>query len=102
MKVKGWNNGSPRPSGAGYGIRISKADRDACFKKTWTHVEIEIPGAGTISATLSPSFWRECCEIRNKHIGQWLIRKTLVPWRKNSVPAVHLTHLASNRFRLHV
>lgn len=38
MIVSGWNNGSPNNrTGAGYGIRISKDDRD----EEWDSVEIE-------------------------------------------------------------
>jgi hypothetical protein len=38
--VTAWNNGKWSCTGAGYGIRISKRDRDECFEKDWEHVII--------------------------------------------------------------
>ncbi len=42
MKVTGWSNGSPSASGAGYGLRISAADRDRYFDRSWSEVSIEL------------------------------------------------------------
>jgi len=43
MIVSGWNNGSPNNrTCAGYGIRISKKDRDKYFRREWDSVEIEL------------------------------------------------------------
>lgn len=43
MIVSGWNNSSPNNrTGARYGIRISKKDRDKYFCREWNFVEIEL------------------------------------------------------------
>jgi len=100
LKATAWNNGSPRPSGAGYGIRISKTDRDSFFVKTWNTVQINVPGVGTIQASLSKSFWKNCCEIRSKSIGRWLMMRGLASWKRNFPPAVQLVYLGGTRFML--
>lgn len=102
MKVASWSNGSPNnATGAGYSVRISKHDRAAHFNKAWNHVEVDIPGAGKIVASLSPTFWTTCPEIRNKEIGKWLLRCGLAPWPKGLPPSVNLTKIRGNRFKLH-
>ena len=101
MNVTTWNNGKQKGSDSVYGVRISKQDRDAHFNKIWTHVEIDIPGAGTIKANLSKSFWGTCLEIRSRHIGKWLISNSLAPWPKGSPHIVKLTKIRGNKFRLH-
>ena len=58
MRVTGWSNGEPRPSGAGYGVRLAGHDRDEYFDPGWQEV-IVTPGRGeTVSVALSRSFWR--------------------------------------------
>ena len=43
MIVVGWNNGSPNNrTGAGYGVRIVREDRDMYFQNTWSSVIIEL------------------------------------------------------------
>ena len=44
MQVKGWNNDSFSMSGAGYGIRISRENRDKFFKHEWQKVVIALDG----------------------------------------------------------
>lgn len=102
MNVTTWNNGKSKGSDLVYGVRISKQDRYTYFNKTWTHVEIDIPGAGTVKATLSKSFWGTCPEIRSRHIGTWLISNGLASWAKGSPHIVKLTKIRGSRFRLHI
>ena len=66
MRVVGWNNGSPNNiTGAGYGIRINKEDRDRYFQKAWKEVIIILDGK-EIKVNLSQSFWKKCTELRKK------------------------------------
>ena len=101
MNVQTWNNGKPKGSGSGYGVRISKQDRHAHFNKAWTHVEIDIPGSGTVTATLSKAFWGTCPEIRSRIIGAWLINNGLASWPKGSPHIVKLTRIQGSRPQLH-
>lgn len=52
MQANGWHNGSPLPSEAGYGVRISKDDRDRYFKPAWDHVELRFPDGSTARVRL--------------------------------------------------
>jgi len=57
MRVKGWSNGSARPSGAGYGLRVSLSDRDEFFDDRWDSVEVVLGEYGRATVPLSESFW---------------------------------------------
>jgi hypothetical protein len=50
----GWSNGSPSPSGAGYGTRIRKGDRDRLFDRGWPHVQLQFSDGSTTRVKLSP------------------------------------------------
>jgi len=101
MIVTGWNNGSPNiETGAGYGVRIKRKDRDRYFKKEWTKVIIELEGEGEIEVRLSKSFWRCCPELRCKEIGKWLINNKLAPWKKGSPPKFELESKGNKKFKL--
>ncbi|KXB08279.1 hypothetical protein AKJ58_00320 [candidate division MSBL1 archaeon SCGC-AAA385D11] len=100
MKVKGWNNGSPLETGAGYGIRISRKDREAYFRREWESVIIDLEGGSTIEVNISESFWRDCIELRSARIGKWMIRKELAPWEKNNPPSLELKHIEGRKFKL--
>ena len=61
MKAKGWSNGGPNnETGAGYGIRLTHADRDRYFDPTWVAVELQLGADAEVTVPISPSFWRGC------------------------------------------
>jgi len=99
MRVVGWKTSSPSQTGRGYGIRISREDRDRFFDKNCLHVTIELDEI-TVRIQLSRSFWRDCIELRGKEIGGWMIHRGLVPWPKGHPPKLRLEHLGNARFRL--
>ncbi len=39
-----WHNGSPQPSGAGYGLKITAEDRDRHVDRTWQTIIVELRG----------------------------------------------------------
>jgi hypothetical protein len=85
MIVTGWTDGSPsNVTGSGYGIRLSRKDRDKYFQRGWLSVTIELEGWGATKATLAPSFWRRCTELRGKVIGKWLLDHGLAPWPRGN------------------
>ena len=101
MQVTGWNNGSPNNiTGAGYGVRISLADRDKYFKKNWSKVLIELEGNREVEVKISQSFWAECHELRSAEIGRWMIKNHLAPWLKGSPPRIELQPLGGRKFKL--
>ncbi|GDY33043.1 hypothetical protein GTS_46760 [Gandjariella thermophila] len=100
MRVTAWSNGNPRPSGAGYGVRLSAADRDRHFDRSWTSIVLDL-GAGEVTVVaLSASFWRRCAELRSASIGRWLLGRGLAPWPKGQPPRLVLRHLHGDRFQL--
>jgi hypothetical protein len=98
--AKGWSNGSPQASGAGYGLRIAAADRDRFFEPEWRSVDIELGTDEVVVVPLSDSFWRECTELRSAALGRWLLRHGLAPWPVGAPPRLRIEPLSGNRFRL--
>lgn len=101
MIVSGWNNGSPNNrTGAGYGIRLSKKDRDKYFRREWKIVEIELESDGVVRVELSNSFWRNCTELRSSKIGKWMLDRGHAPWSKDNPPKFELIPVFEGRFKL--
>jgi hypothetical protein len=98
--ARAWSNGSPRSTGAGYGIRISIIDRDRVFDPGWPTIEIDLGMLGCVTVALSDAFWRGCSELRSADIGRWLIGQGLAPWPKGGPPSLELTHVSDNMFKL--
>jgi uncharacterized membrane protein YkvA (DUF1232 family) len=103
MEVKGWNNGSPsNKTGAGYGIRLTKEDRDTFFKKSWKTISLELGDEDVMIASLSNSFWEDCIELRGAKIGKWMLNNKIAPWEKNNPPSLTLASIGNRKFRLDV
>jgi len=101
VKVTAWNNGDYNPSGAGYGLRLDPAERDAVFDRTWSEVIVDLPnGVGELRLPLSPSFWRDCPELRSAEIGKWLIGIGHSRWPKGNPPAFALAKVRGNHFKV--
>jgi hypothetical protein len=100
MKVTAWSNGSPARTGAGYGLRISTADRDRFFKRSWSQVVVDLPDGTSAVINLSDSFWRGCSELRSAAVGRWLLHARLAPWPRGAPPSLTLTLLEDDRFAL--
>jgi len=58
VEASGWHDGRPRNSGAGYGIKISKADRDRNFVPGWDNVQLELSDGQRTTVDLTRSFWK--------------------------------------------
>jgi len=99
MIVTAWNNGKYKESGAGYGLRILKEDRDSVFLRKWDHIILDIDGK-EVAINLSDSFWRNCSELRSKEIGKWLISTDKGKWEKGKPPKYQLTQISNNKFKL--
>jgi len=100
MRVTAWNNGSPRSTGAGYGLRMSADDRDRHFHASWDHIVIDLGEQGATEVQLSESFWSRCTELRSAAVGRWLLRRHLAPWPHGEPPRLDLSPSGGNRFRL--
>ena len=101
MIASEWNGSSPNNmTGAGYGIRVSRQDRDRYFQRDWPSVTIELENWGTTQANLTPSFWRRCTEARGREIGKFLLVHGPAPWPKGRPPRLKLELIGPRRFRL--
>jgi hypothetical protein len=101
MIATGWSDGSPNNvTGGGYGVRISRKDREKYFQREWPSVTVELEEWGTTEANVAPSFWRSCTELRGKVIGKWLLDHGLAPWPKGNPPKLKLEPMGGRRFRL--
>jgi hypothetical protein len=94
MQATGWQNGSGY-----YGIRVGKKNAATYFDKSWTSIEVEIDGHG-YAFSLRETFWKTCPEFRGAAAGAWLLKNGLAPWPSRCAPAVVLTPMGANRFRL--
>lgn len=100
MLVKAWNNGAWNQSGAGYGLRISKNDRDIFFNRAWSNVILDLPNGINASINLSTSFWNKCPEIRKAEIGRWLISSGYGNWPHGNPSIFQMVQLRGNHFRV--
>ncbi|MCY4033143.1 MAG: hypothetical protein OXF19_03845 [Hyphomicrobiales bacterium] len=106
MIVSAWNGHN---NNAGYGIRVSCADRDKYFSKEWKCIQIKVADGSEITCKLAASFWNTCREIRSNALQGWFIelghtRKTQGgwerTWEKGKPPKFHLRQISGNRFTL--
>lgn len=98
MRATAWNNGSHRSSGAGYGLKVSKTDRDQFFDHGWRNVIFDLEGEAQAVAPVSESFWRSCTELRSAAIGRWLRGNGLAPWPEGRPPILEVTPKDGSRF----
>jgi len=100
MMVTGWSNGRPNlATGAGYGVRIDRQDRDTRFRRNWTSVCLQLEAGQTVWVTLSPAFWRGCSEVRSARIGRWMLENGMAPWPKGRPPRLRLEPTGEAEFQ---
>jgi hypothetical protein len=100
--VIGWQSGKPsKTTGGGYGLRVRRGDRDKYFKRNWSEVLVQFDSV-VIAVHISESFWRNCIELRNLKIGQWMMDHGLAPWPKGSPPKFELEYVGERRFSMRI
>ena len=100
-----WNNGRRHASGAGYGLRLSLADRDRFFRRDWRSVTLRLVDAsGSVNVEVNcakNSFWNGTCrELVAREIGRWFLHLGLAPWPEGRPPRFDLTSVAPRVFRV--
>ena len=91
--TKAWCNGNPRPSGAGYGLKLTAQDRDTFLRPDHKTVTLFLEGEQEPIEVVTgkASMWHGTCrELLKKEIGQWLLRAKLAPWPKGRPPSIVL------------
>jgi len=89
--------------GATYGIRVGGRNRDRYFDSAWETVELQLVGgsaAQRVVVSVSPSFWRNCPELRSTSIGRWFEGLGLLPWQKGQPPSLQVSRLNPGVFRV--
>lgn len=100
MIVKTWKNTKTNyKTGSGFGIYIGKTNRDHYFPKNLKYVFITMNGK-EIKIKITKGFYEHCPEIRDKSIGQFLIRNNLNTWDKNSPHCLELIKINDCKFEL--
>lgn len=102
MVVVGWNSGRHEKTGAGYGVKINRQDRDSFFRKEWKSVVVLLPDGKQVEINIDkPSFWNDTCrELISKEIGSWLRSEGLAPWPKGKPPRFELKEAGEAKFVL--
>ncbi len=101
MVASAWKTGRANPiTGGGYGIRIRKSDRDRYFRRDWKSAKVELDSGEVHEIKISGAFWGNCCELRSRFIGKWMIQRGLIPWPKSNPPSFRIAPIEGNFFRL--
>jgi hypothetical protein len=97
MEVSAWRNGQ-HSANTMYGLTIPRSARDRFFDWSWWEVIVILPNGDEATASLRPTFWATCSELRGAGIGRWLRSEGLAPWPKGAPPRFELMPLGENRF----
>lgn len=100
-----WNNGEWHASGAGYGLKVSVADRDRFFQKKRRSVNLHLvteSGLTDVEVNCAKdSFWNGTCrELVSRDIGRWFIGLGLAPWPRNRPPRFDVSSIEPGIFRV--
>jgi len=98
-----WNNGRHHPTGAGYGFKVRREDRDRLFDRTWSKVLVELPGRpALVELNISKaSFWDATCrELIGREIGEWLLENGSAPWSQGNPPTFEVEYLGARKFKV--
>ena len=95
--VKTWSNGKANEkTGSGYGLRIGKKNRDKYFSDNLEYSLIL--DNKRIKVNITPGFYKECPEIRDKKIGMFLINNNLHKWKSRSPHLLNMIKLDDKTF----
>ena len=100
-----WNNGQWHVGGAGYGLKVSVADRDRFFRRNWRTVTLRLVAESAVAEAevncAKDSFWNGTCrELIARDIGRWLTVLGLAPWPKGRPPRFTMSLIAPGVFRV--
>jgi len=100
----GWNNGKKHSTGAGYGFKINRVERDRNFSQEWRRIAIELPTpSGTITVEVDidkQAFWGDCRELISEDLGRWMLDNDYAPWAKGRPPKFDVAPSGEREFHL--
>ena len=91
--------------GAGYGLKVSVAERDRFFRRDWRSVTLRLVAeSGFLDVEVNcakDSFWNGTCrELIARDIGRWFFDLGLAPWPKGQPPRFDLAPIEPGVFRV--
>ena len=100
-----WNNGQWHASSAGYGLKVSVADRDRFFRRDWRSVTLRLAAeSGVVDVEVNcakDSFWNGSCrELIARDIGRWLLELEVTPWPTGHPPRFDLAPIEPGVFQV--
>lgn len=98
MRVTAWKNGKHSAPNVAYGLAVPRPARDRFFDRHWREVIVVLPNGEEVTASIRPTFWTTCSELRGAPIGRWLRSERLAPWPDRAPPSLEMTPLGGNRF----
>lgn len=105
MQWTAWKGGAGTSTGAGFGLKVGRRDRDLHFDRVWASVEVELPvarGFQLVEVNIAKaSFWNDTCRERiSAEIGRWLIHRGIAPWPHRRPPKLPVEVVGPRRFRV--
>ena len=93
------------PTETGYGLRVSIADRDMFFDRSWKTVKLNLVGpvnGHMAEANIDKdSFWNGVCgELISKDIRKWFLDNRFIPWQEGCPPRFWLTPTNEREFEV--
>ena len=83
IDLTGWRGGTS-------GFYVVAESRSRVFEPLQSklrYVEVEIVGHQTpVCCRITPTFWKNCPELRSAEIGRWMVRRGDEPWPKRKPP----------------
>jgi hypothetical protein len=89
ISATAWNNGRHHKPGAGYGLKISLADRDRYFRREWRNVQLRMSGAAApITVNIDKASFSNvtCRELISAELGRWMLANQLAPGASREPP----------------
>jgi hypothetical protein len=102
IAASAWNNGQHYPTGAGYGLSISAADRDQWLRREWGTVRLRIGNSQPFAVNIDKrSLWNgSCMHLISAHLGRWMREIGVAPWRRRLPPTLVLLPLEPGAFEV--
>ena len=97
------NNSKWHASGAGYGLKVSAADRDRSFNRNWRSGTLRpVTKSRFVEVNCAKdSFWnRTCRELIASDVGRWFIELGVAPWPTGTPPRFDLSPIETGIFRV--
>jgi len=96
LYVTAWHSG--KWPGGTFGLRFGQLRHELIDGKPST-IALRLEGTPSFDARLTNGFWKDCPEVRNRLIGEWISAQGLkLPWPIGKPPRFAISKIGPNRF----